>query len=59
MIHWTQVINCLTEGGGTEALTALNRLDIARLNDVIVIFTRFIKCVEGNFISYFDRFPMW
>jgi hypothetical protein len=59
MIHWTQVINCLTEGGETEALAALNRQDIARLNDVIFMFTRFIKCVEGDFISYCDRFPMW
>jgi hypothetical protein len=59
MIHWPQMINFLMEGGETEALAALNRLDIARLNDVIVIFTRFIKCVEGNFISYLERFPKW
>jgi hypothetical protein len=36
----------------------VNGLDIARLNEVIVIFTRFIKCVEGNFVSYFDTFLM-
>jgi hypothetical protein len=42
----------------TEALAALNRLDIGKLNEVKVIFTRFIKYVEGNSISYLDIFPM-
>jgi hypothetical protein len=58
MIHWTQVIDFLKHNGEMEALAALNRLDIARLNEGMVIFTRFIKCVEGNSISYFDIFLM-
>jgi hypothetical protein len=41
----------------TEALAALNRLDIARLNEVKIIFTRFTKYVEGNSISFFEIFP--
>jgi hypothetical protein len=28
------------------------------MNEVMVIFMRFIKCVEGTFISNFDIFPM-
>jgi hypothetical protein len=58
MIHWTQMIGFCNENRETEVLAALNRLDIAWLNEVMVIFTRFIKCVEGNSISYFDIFPM-
>jgi hypothetical protein len=41
----------------TEALPALNCFTIARLNEAIIIFTMFIKCAEGNFISCFDIFP--
>jgi hypothetical protein len=48
----------LSEKRETEVLAALNRLDIARLNEVMAIPTRFIKHVEGNSISYFDIFPM-
>jgi hypothetical protein len=48
----------LTENEETEALAVMNRLDIARPDKIMVIFTRFIKCVEGTFISYFDIFPM-
>jgi hypothetical protein len=48
----------LTENRETEVLAALNHLNIARLNKLMVIFTRFIKCVEGNSISYFDIFPI-
>jgi hypothetical protein len=58
MIHWTQVIGFLTENGEMEALVALNCLDIARLNEIMVISTIFIKCVEGNSISYVDVFLM-
>jgi hypothetical protein len=39
MIHWTQVIGFLKENRETEALASLHRLDIARLNEVMVIFT--------------------
>jgi hypothetical protein len=56
MIHWTQVIDFVKENRETKALAALNRLDIARLNKIMVIFTRFIMCVEGNYISYFVIF---
>jgi hypothetical protein len=59
MIRWTQVTGFLTENGETKARAALDRLDIARLNEVVVIFTGFIKGVEGNFISYFDIFLMF
>jgi hypothetical protein len=39
MIHWTQVIGFLTQNGETEALASLKRLDIARLTEIMVIFT--------------------
>ncbi|MDR0684649.1 MAG: hypothetical protein LBF83_05935 [Spirochaetaceae bacterium] len=42
----------------TAAMAALNRLDVDMLNEVLAIFTRFVKSVEGNSVSYFDRFPM-
>jgi hypothetical protein len=57
MIHWTQGIGFLNENRETAAWAALNRLDIDRLNEFMVTFMRFIKCVEGNSISYFDIFP--
>jgi nitrate reductase assembly molybdenum cofactor insertion protein NarJ len=56
MILWTLLIGLLKENGETETLAALNRLDAGRLNEVIVIFTQFIKCVERNFVSYFNTF---
>jgi hypothetical protein len=46
------------ENGETDALAALNRLDIARLNEIMAILTGFIEYAEGNFISYFCTFPM-
>jgi hypothetical protein len=58
VIHWTQAIGFLNENREAEVLAALNRLDIARPNEVMIIFTRFLKCVEGNSISYFDIFLM-
>jgi hypothetical protein len=39
MIHWTLMIGFLKDNRETEALAAMNRLDIARLNEVMVIFT--------------------
>jgi hypothetical protein len=57
-IQWTQMIGFFNENRETEVLAALNRLDIDGLNKVRVIFTQFIKCVEGNLISYFDIFPI-
>jgi hypothetical protein len=41
-----------------DRLADLNHLNIAWLNEVMVILTRFIKYVDGNSISYFDIFPM-
>jgi hypothetical protein len=35
----------LTDNEGTEALATPNRLDIAKLNEVMPIFIHFIKCV--------------
>jgi hypothetical protein len=57
VIHWTQVIGLLNENRETEVLVALSRLDISGLNEVMTISTHFIKCMEGNSISYFDIFP--
>jgi hypothetical protein len=53
-----QVIGFLNENRETEVLAAPNRLDIAQLNEILVIFGRFIKCVEGKYISYSDIFSM-
>jgi hypothetical protein len=39
-------------------MAALNRLDIGRLNEVLAIFMRFVKSVEGKSVSYFDIFSM-
>jgi hypothetical protein len=50
MIHWTPVIDLLKENRETEALASLNRLEIARLNKIMVDFMRFIVCVEGSSI---------
>jgi hypothetical protein len=44
----------LKENQETEALVALNRPNIARLNEIMVNFTLFIKCVQGNSILCFD-----
>jgi hypothetical protein len=48
----------LNENRETEALAALNSRDIARLNEVMVIFGRFINYVERNSISFFKIFLM-
>jgi hypothetical protein len=52
------MIGLLMENGEMGAFAALDRFDIARLNELMALFTRFIECVEGNLISYSDRFPM-
>jgi hypothetical protein len=52
------VIGFLMENDETAAVAALNRLDIAKLNEAMTIFTQFIKCVKRNFISYFNIFSM-
>jgi hypothetical protein len=58
VVQWTHVIDFFNENRETEVLATLNPLNISRLNKIMVILTRFIKCVEGNSISYFDIFPM-
>jgi hypothetical protein len=52
------VIRFLTENGEMEALASLNRLDIAWVNELMVIFTQFVTSVEGHSVSYFDIFRM-
>jgi hypothetical protein len=39
MIHWTLMIGFLKDNREIEAPAAMNRLDIARLDEVMVIFT--------------------
>jgi hypothetical protein len=40
----------LNENREPEGVAALNRLDIARLNEVKAIFAQFIKYAEGNIV---------
>jgi hypothetical protein len=58
MIHWTQVIGFLKDKDEMEAMTALNRLDVGRLNEVMAVLRRFVKYAEGNSVSYFDIFQI-
>jgi hypothetical protein len=53
-----QVVNFLKDKEETDALAALIRLDFARLNEVMTVFRRFIKSVEGNSVSYSNIFPV-
>jgi hypothetical protein len=55
-----QVVSFLKDKEETDALAldALMRLDIARLNEVMAVFRRFIKSAEGNSVSYSNIFPM-
>jgi hypothetical protein len=57
MAHWMQVVSFLKDKEETNALSALMRLDFARLNEVIAVFTWFIKSAEGNSVSYWNIFP--
>jgi hypothetical protein len=59
MIPCSLMIRFSTENGENEALAVLNRLDIAKLNEVMPIFLQFIKCVEGDFLLYFEIFLMF
>jgi hypothetical protein len=59
MIHWTKMIGFLNKNRETEGLTALNCFDIARLNEVMAIFTQFVTNVDGSFGSYFDIFQCY
>jgi hypothetical protein len=53
------MIGFSTENGELEDLTTLNSLDIAKLNELIVIVTWFIKCVEENCLSCFNILPIF
>jgi hypothetical protein len=58
MIQWTKVVGCLNDKEEMEAMAAVNHLDIGRLNEVLAIFRRFVKSVEGNSVSYVDIFSL-
>jgi hypothetical protein len=53
-----QVVGFLKEREETEVMAALNLLDVAKLNEVLAIFRRFVKSADGNSVSYFHIFPM-
>jgi hypothetical protein len=57
VIHWTHVIGFLNENRETEVPAALNRLNIARRTDVMVIFTRSSSVWKGvrfHILRYFQ-----
>jgi hypothetical protein len=58
MIHRTKVVGILKGKEETEAMAALNRLNVDMLNEVLTIFPRFVKSGEGNSVTYFEIFPM-
>jgi hypothetical protein len=58
MAQWKQVVSFLRDKGETDALAAMIRLDLARLNEIMAVFRRFIKSAEGNSVSYSNIFPM-
>jgi hypothetical protein len=51
-------ISLLKDKREIEALAALSRLDIGRLNEVITEFTQFSKSGEENSVSHCNIFPM-
>jgi hypothetical protein len=59
LIHCPDMIGLSRENGEMADLATLNFLDIAKLNEFMVIFRQFIKCVKENFISCFDILPMF
>jgi hypothetical protein len=58
MTCWTQVVGFLNDKEEMNSLAALKRLDVGRLNEVIILFLWFVKSEEGNSVSYFNVFPM-
>jgi hypothetical protein len=58
MADWMPIVSFLKDKEETDALAAMMRLDFARLNEVMAVFRRFIKSVEGNSVSYSNIFPM-
>jgi hypothetical protein len=53
-----QVVSFLKDKTETEARAARNSADVARLNEVIALFTRFMKSAAGKSISNFHIFPI-
>jgi hypothetical protein len=53
-----QAIAILKENGDMAAVPALNRRDVGKLNEFVAVFTRIIKCMKVNFVSYFGIFSM-
>jgi hypothetical protein len=58
MGHWMQVVNFLKDKEEADALSAMMRLDFARLNEIMAVFRRLIKSAEGNSVSHSNIFPM-
>jgi hypothetical protein len=58
MTCWTQVVGFLKDKEEMKSLAALKCPDVGRLNEVIIVFLRFVKSEEGNSVSYFNVFPM-
>jgi hypothetical protein len=58
MIDWKQAVGSLKDKEEGNAMAALNRFDVGRLNKVLDVFARFAKYLEGNSVSCFDIFSM-
>jgi hypothetical protein len=58
MAHWIQVVSFLNDKEETNALAVRMWLDFARLNEIMAVFTWFIKSTEGNSVSHSTIFPM-
>jgi hypothetical protein len=57
-IHWRQIVGFLKDKEETEAMVALNRLDVGRLNEILVIFKHFLRYPEENSVPYLHIFAM-
>jgi hypothetical protein len=58
MTHWTQVVGWSKDKEETEAPDALKRLEVGRLNEVMIFLIQFIRSAEGNSVFYFNIFLM-
>jgi hypothetical protein len=58
LIHWMPLVGFLKDKEETEAMAALNGLDVGRPNEVMAVFRCLGKSAEGNSVAYFDIFPM-
>jgi hypothetical protein len=58
MAHWMQVVSFLKDKEETDALAALMRVNLARPNDIMAVFRRFIKSAEKNSVSYSNISPL-